>query len=148
MKTLCGINCDECILFEKKCKGCIETEGCPFGKKCWIHKYISVGGRKNFIAFKKTLIEEINALNILGMPKIDELYPLQGSMINLEYVLPSGKKEKFLDDHFSYLGNQVECLFNEDVKKCFGIVADMNFLMICEYEKDGINPEIILYKKR
>ena len=41
MIAICGANCEECLLFkERKCKGCKETNGCPFGKKCWIAKYI------------------------------------------------------------------------------------------------------------
>ena len=35
MKAYCGSNCNECILWnQKQCMGCIETKGCPFGKKC------------------------------------------------------------------------------------------------------------------
>ena len=31
---------------------------------------------------------------------------------------------------------------------CVGIVANMNFILICTYELDGANPELIIYKKR
>ena len=94
-------------------------------------------------------LEEFNSLNIEGMPKIKELYPLQGSFVNLEYPLPNKTKSKFLDDNDLYLGNQVECEFNDgDFKTCFGLVANMNFLLVCEYEQNGTNPEIIIYKKR
>ena len=53
---------------------------------------------------------------------------------------------KFLDDKATYLGNQVECEFGGD--RCFGIAANMDFILICTYEKDGENPELVLYKKR
>ena len=33
-------------------------------------------------------------------------------------------------------------------ERCFGIVANMDFIMICTYEKDGADPELLLYKKR
>ena len=29
----------------------------------------------------------------------------------------------------------------------FGILADMDFIIICTYEKDGENPELLIYKK-
>ena len=53
---------------------------------------------------------------------------------------------KFLDDQITYLGNQLESEFGGD--RCFGVIADMDFIMVCTYEKDGINPELVLYKKR
>ena len=148
MKSICGVNCDECELFKNnKCKGCSNSKSCPFGKKCFIANYISIGGKEEFNNFKKKLIQEFNELSIDGMGKIDELYPLNGYFVNMEYVLPNGRKVKFLNDDEIYLGNQVE--FNDkDINKCFGLVCNMNFLLVCEYEKDGINPEIIIYKKR
>ena len=83
------------------------------------------------------------------MLNINELYSLHGSFVNLEYELPSGKKVKFLKDNKVYLGNQVECQFNDDeVKRCFGLVANMDFLLVCEYEENRINPELLIYKKR
>ena len=146
MKAICGANCDECELFKsKKCKGC---NGCPFGKKCWIASYIEVGGKDSFEEFKSQIIKEINSLKIEGMPNIKELYPLHGSFVNLEYPLPNGKKVKFLDDSLAYLGNQVECEFDEENKKYFGILADMNFLLVCKYGENGSDPEIIVYSKR
>lgn len=147
MKAVCGANCDECDLFNKKCRGCINTNGCPFGKKCWIYKYHELG-KENYELFIKELINEFNSLKIDGMPKIDKLYPLHGSFVNLEYQLPNKEKVKLLNDDEVYLGNQVECEFNDDLKKCFGLVANLDFLLICEYEENGINPEIIIYKKR
>ena len=149
METVCGANCEECeLLKNKKCEGCKNTNGCPFGKKCWIAKYIEVGGKENFSIFKKQIIEEFNLLNIEGMPKIKELYPLHGSFVNLEYSLPNGIKAKFLNDNEAYLGNQVECEFNDEKKQCFGLIANTNFLLVCEYEANGNNPEIIIYKRR
>lgn len=83
------------------------------------------------------------------MPKINDLYSLNGEFVNLEYTLPNNKKAKLLNDSEIYLGNQVESIFNdEDVKKCYGLVANMNFLLVCEYEENGENLEIIIYKRR
>ena len=150
MESICGANCNECEIYKSnKCKGCTETKGCPFGKKCWIAKYIEVGGKDSFLEMKNQLIAEFNNLNIEGMPKIEELYPLHGSFVNLEYPLPNNEKVKFLSDDEQYLGTQVECLFNDSsIKRCFGLLANMNFLLVCEYGENGTNPELILYKKR
>ncbi len=150
MESICGAICDDCeFIKNNKCKGCKNTNGCPFGKKCWIAKYIEIGGKEKYNEIKKELIDEINSLRIDGMPEIDELYSLYGIYVNLEYTLPNGKKVKYLNDYDTYLGTQVECLFNDnEIKKCFGIVANMNFILVSEYEEEGKNPEIIIYKKR
>ena len=34
------------------------------------------------------------------------------------------------------------------VPACGGLLAGMDFLLVCTYEKDGVNPELVLYKKR
>jgi transcriptional regulator with XRE-family HTH domain len=109
-------------------------------------RYKELGGNEAFEQFKKTLIDEINALNIEGMPKLEKLNALVGSYINLEYRLPNGKMVKYLDDNATYLGNQLEYIFGGD--RCFGIAANMDFILICTYEENGENPELVLYKKR
>lgn len=53
---------------------------------------------------------------------------------------------KFLDDEKTYLGNQLECEFGGD--RYFGVLADMDFILISTYEAEGTNPELVLYKKR
>lgn len=97
-------------------------------------------------AFKKQLIEEINDLHIEGMPKVEKLNALVGRFVNLEYRLPSGAEVKFLDDQTTYLGNQLESELGGD--RCFGILANMDFILVSTYEKDGVNPELVLYRKR
>ncbi len=109
-------------------------------------KYEQLSDNGEFEAFKEQLIDEINALNIEGMPKVEKLNALVGSFVNLEYPLPSGEKVKFLNDSTTYLGNQLECEFGGD--RCFGILANMDFILICTYEAEGNNPELVLYKKR
>ena len=105
---------------------------------------LSDGGQ--FEAFKKQLIEEINALNIEGMPKLETLNALVGKFVNLEYRLPGGSKVKFLDDQTTYLGNQLESEIVDGL--CFGVLANMDFILISTYEKDGANPELILQTGR
>jgi len=150
MSSLCGFDCDNCGYGKKnECKGCSETNGCPLGKQCFVAKYILTGGKENYELFKKQLVDEINNLNIEGMPKIDDLGPLTGSFVNLVYPLPNGQTVQFLDDNDIYLGNQVECEFNDgQTIRCFGILANMDFILVSEYGPNGDNPELVLYKKR
>lgn len=109
-------------------------------------RYEELSDNGEFEEFKKLLIEEINALNIEGMPKLTKLNALVGSYINLEYRLPNGKTVKYLDDNTTYLGNQLESEFGGT--RCFGIAANMDFILICTYEENGENPELVVYKKR
>ena len=109
-------------------------------------RYEELSDHGQFEAFKQQLIMEINDLSIEGLPQIDRLNALVGKYVNLEYRLPNGQKVKFLDDQKTYLGNQLESEFGSE--RCFGIVANMDFIMICTYEKDGADPELLLYKKR
>lgn len=109
-------------------------------------RYEELSDDGQFEAFKKKLIDEINDLNIEGMPKLEKLSALVGKYVNLEYTLPSGMKVKFVDDNTTYLGYQLESQLGGD--RCFGILANMDFILICTYEAEGANPELILYKKR
>lgn len=109
-------------------------------------RYVSLGDEENFDLFKKQLIDELNALLIEGMPKVESLNALVGSFVNIEYTLPNGRAVKFLDDRATYLGTQLECEFGGN--RCFGIVANMDFLLVCTYEENGENPELVIYKKR
>ncbi len=109
-------------------------------------KYEELSDNGEFEEFKRKLIEEINSLHIEGMPKLEKLNALVGSYVNLEYTLPGGAKVKFLNDNTTYLGNQFESEIVEGV--CFGVLANMDFILICTYEADGKNPELVIYKKR
>ena len=109
-------------------------------------RYKKLAGADQFEAFKKQLMDEINALHIEGMPKVEKLNALVGEYINLEYRLPNGKCVKFLDDGATYLGNQLECEFGGE--RCFGVAANMEFILVCTYEEKGKNPELVVYKKR
>ena len=85
-------------------------------------------------------------MHIEGMPEVKSLNALVGNFINLDYRLPNGKIAKFLDDRATYLGTQLESEICENL--CFGIAANMDFILICTYEENGENPELVLYKKR
>ncbi len=109
-------------------------------------RYDELSDNGEFEAFKNQLIEEINSLNIEGMPKVDSLNALVGKYVNIEYPLPGGVKVKFLNDEKTYLGNQLESEFGGE--RYFGVLADMDFILVCTYEKDAENAELVLYKKR
>ena len=109
-------------------------------------RYDELSDDGQFELFKKQLIAEINDLHIEGMPQLDKLNVMVGKYVNLEYRLPNGMKVKFLDDQTTYLGNQLESEIVDGL--CFGVLASMEFILVCTYEKDGENPELILYKKR
>ena len=109
-------------------------------------RYEELSDDGQFEAFKQQLIREINDLHIDGMPKLEKLNALVGQFVNLEYRLPNGTFVKFLDDQATYLGNQLEPEIGGE--RCFGVLANMDFILICTYEKEGANPELLLYKKR
>lgn len=109
-------------------------------------QYTDLDGDEKLQEFKKQIIKEFNDLHIEGMPTVESLNALIGSFVNLEYRLPNGRLVKFLDDNATYLGNQLECEFGGN--RCFGLVANMEFLLVCTYEQDGANPELVIYKKR
>ena len=109
-------------------------------------RYEQLSDNGEFEAFKQQLIREINDLHIEGMPKVEKLNALVGSFVNLAYPLPNGTSAKFLNDGTTYLGNQLASEFGGD--RCFGALANMDFILICTYEAQGANPELVLYKKR
>lgn len=99
---------------------------------------------RDFSALKQQLIEEINALRIDGLIVYD-LNLLSGEYVNLGYPLFNGTTVRFLNDKDIYLGNQIE---RQDSERCYGVVADEMFILVCEYGCNGVDPEIVLYKRR
>lgn len=99
---------------------------------------------EKLLNLKTTLIDEFNSLGIEGL-HLTDLNLLKGSYINLEYTLPNGQKVKLLEDDKMYLGNQVEI---EGKDRCYGVAADENYLLVCEYGCNGSEPEIVIYKRR
>jgi len=147
----CGMPIDDSILGrekdgvfnEKYCKWCY-ADG-EYTLDIW-KRYAENGGREMLEKCKQQLIHELNTLlHIEGLPKVENLNVLSGAFINLEYTLPNGEKVKFLDDQQTYLGSQLESEFGG---RCFGIAASMDFLLVCTYEENGENPELVMYKKR
>lgn len=134
----CGLDCcRECSRLAE-CGGCETCKGHPFGGSCIAER------NENFPELKKRLIQEINALGVDGLG-IHDLHLLSGAYVNLEYPLPNGTAVSFLNDRDVYLGNQVEKSASE---RCYGIVANEAFILVCEYGCNGAEPEIVLYKRR
>lgn len=121
MKTICGADCSNCGM-QESCAGCVETNGRPLGGECVAAVCYKSGGEKCFLACKQQIIEEF-----------------------LPYTLSNGQTIKLLDDRKIYLGYQVE---KKDSGRCYGLVADREYLLVCEYGCNGEDPEIILLKKR
>ncbi len=138
MRTYCGQDCcKECERLAE-CGGCEKCHGHPFGGSCVAER------NKDFPSLKRRLIDEINAFGIEGLA-VEDLNLLTGSFVNLPYPLANGSTVQFLKDKDIYLGNQVE---RKDSDRCYGIVANEDFILICEYGCNGSDPEIVLYKRR
>ncbi len=144
MLSICEADCCDKCGRRAECGGCTETDGHPFGGKCFAAEYIKKSGTKEFLNFKKSLIDEFNSLGIKGL-EIKDLNLLNGFYINLEYKLANGQSIKLLEDNKVYLGNQIE---KPEGNRCYGIAADDKYLLVCEYGFNGADPEIIIYKKR
>lgn len=136
--TYCGSNCCENCSSFSECGGCENCAGHPFGGSCIAER------NSNFSELKQQLIEEINALGIDGLV-VDDLNLLTGAYVNLEYPLSNGTTVRFLNEKDIYLGNQIE---RQDSDRCYGVVADEIFILVCEYACHGADPEIVLYKRR
>ena len=92
---------------------------------------------------KQQLIDEINALGIKDMPRVENLFVLQGSFVNMAYPV-NGNMVKLLDDNASYWGTQIE----KGEGRCFGIACDEHYILVSEYGKDGTDAELVIMKKR
>ena len=145
METICGANCAACS-FKENCRGCKATCGRPFGGTCVAAEYIKAGGLEAYRTFKQTLLDEVNALlKANDIPAADSLSELPGAFVNLPYPLPNGKTTRLLDDGKIYLGTQIEIA---GIGTCYGVVADVRFILICSYSVDGSMPELITYQRR
>lgn len=148
--SLCGIDCTNCPL-KDRCNGCAATNGRPFGGDCVIALCCKSKGHTHCekcidmpCELKKKLISEFNSLGIKDMEEVKNLNALKGSFINVEYSLPSGQAVKIWDDEKIYLGNQI-CKKNSN--RCYGLAADEKYLMVCEYNNNGSDAEIIVFKR-
>ena len=56
-----------------------------------------------------------------------------------------GRRSNCWRDSKVYLGAQIE---RPGQERCYGVVADENYLLVCEYGCNGADPEIVCYKRR
>lgn len=151
MDSFCGIDCGACPM-KDSCVGCVETGGRPFenGGICPVAACCQAKSQNHCAecgscGLKDQIIAEFNALGIPDMEEVTGLNTLAGSYINLEYTFPSGQTAKVWDDSRVYLGNQVH---KKGSDRCYGLAADENYLLVCEYGENGSDAEIVVYKKR
>lgn len=93
---------------------------------------------------EKRLLEIIKKLGIPEFEKFKLLNLIDGSYLNLECKLPNGKVSKILDDDKKYYANQIDI---EGTDKCYGVAADENFVAVYRYGCDGVDAELIIWKK-
>ena len=144
MLSLCGLDCCAACPQRAACGGCRETQGHPFGGTCVAAACVERGGMEAWESWKHAAMAELNALGIPDL-QIDSLVPLNGFYVNLEYRLPNGQAVKLLEDNKVYLGTQIE---RPGQERCYGVIADEAYLLVCEYGCNGADPEIVCYKRR
>lgn len=144
MSEICRTGCCEACWKKDECAGCAGTGGRPFGGVCVAAECIKKRGFEAFTELKRSIIDEFNALGIENL-QVEDLCLLLGQYINLEYRLANGQSLRLLADNSVYLGNQIEI---PGSSRCYGIAADEKYLLVCEYGRDGRDPELILYKRR
>lgn len=93
---------------------------------------------------KEQIIREFNKLGIADLGEITQLYEEKGSFVNSEFRLPSGQIIRIWDDEKIYYINQIERADND---KCYGLVADQRYLLVCEYGCGGSDAEIVIFKR-
>lgn len=149
-QSICGVKCAQCPS-NAVCGGCRETGGRPFGKACTLAACCRAGGRENCgqdgspCGHMAPLIAEFNALGIPDMAEVTRLDALVGACINLAYTLPNGQTVKLLEDEKIYLGGQTG---KQGSDRYYGLAADEDFLLVCEYGEGGSDPKIVVYQRR
>lgn len=144
MLSICRSDCCSQCGRSEECGGCIETGGHPFGGMCVAAEWIDKAGYDGFLRRKKALIDEFNALGIEYL-QVTDLNLLNGFYVNLEYRLPNGRPATFLKDNDIYWGNQIAI---PESDRCYGIIADSDYLLVCEYGERGEDPQVVVYKRR
>ena len=98
----------------------------------------------SFDYMKEMLLKKVRELGIEELKNLDCLNELKGDYINLELKLPNGNFAKLLNDNKMYFCNQVE---RNGKDRCYGIAADENQILICEYDCNGSGAELVMWIK-
>ena len=144
MQSICGSDCCAVCPQKAACGGCRETGGHPLGGGCVGAACGGQGGLEELDRWKGATTAELNALNLPDL-HLDDLHLLNGFYVNLEYRLPNGQAVKLLEDSKVYMGSQIE---RPGQERCYGVVADEKYLLVCEYGCNGADPKIVCYKRR
>lgn len=144
MLSICRSDCCDRCSRKEECGGCVKTQGRPFGGVCVAAGWIREKGWEGYLREKEALIREINALGIPHL-QVEDLCLLNGFYVNMAYPLPNGETVRLLCDDHIYLGTQITL---PDRDRCYGLAADGDYLLVCEYGPRGEDPRIILYQKR
>ncbi|MBE5778995.1 MAG: hypothetical protein E7331_06665 [Clostridiales bacterium] len=111
-----------------------------------MRRFRELGGEERYRQFRKQLANEINALEIPGVPEVDILEEMQGSDIPREYALCCGEKYSLLRKDGEYFGARVTGGF--DGMSQYLLLAGMDFLLVAELGPAGTLPELMLWKRR
>ena len=141
-QSFCGADCAACP-FSSACRGCMASDGHPFGEACMVAVYCK-RGCDALSSLKQALANAFNALQIPDLPQVTELFALRGAFINLEFPLPGGGSAKFWHDDRIYLGTQLP---KPGTNRCYGLAGDEHCLMVCEYGANGADPILVLFKR-
>ena len=110
-------------------------------------RYDELSDNGQFEEFKKQLMNEINDLHIDGLPRVDKLNALVGKYVNLEYQSAKWTKSKVLW-MIRKLIWEIKWSLNSEETGVLVFWQIWILFIICTYEKDGENPELLIYKKR
>ena len=90
------------------------------------------------------LIEAFNSLGIKDMPEVTKLYGHKGEFVNILCKLPNGNVAKILDDSKMYYTAELP---KQNSERCFGLVTDKKQIVVFEYSADGMDAELVIWKK-
>lgn len=93
---------------------------------------------------RNQLLEAIRNLGIKEFESFKSLNLMDGSYLNLECKLPNGQTAKILNDNKKYYANQIDIIGSD---RCYGVAADENMIAVFTYGCDGVDAELVLWKK-
>lgn len=86
---------------------------------------------------KQVYIDHINALGIDEL-HVNNLYVFMGAMVNQFYTV-NGNTTKLLNDDEAYWGTQIQ----KSNGRCYGVACNEKYILVSEYNKDGIDAEVV-----
>lgn len=93
---------------------------------------------------QEKILKEIKSLGIKEFDNFNSLNLMDGSYLNLDVELPSGKFAKLLDDNKKYYANQIDI---DGSDRCYGVAADENFIVVYTYGCNGKDAQLVQLKR-